>query len=131
MQDADIANKYQSSCYNLKIFTFPCGTDIKVQGYEPFALKVLVQEGYKNEDIITHRTKVPEIWYERDGKKHRYYCDIHIPKVNKIIEVKSNWTYLLGKDNDIPLKGQACINAGYLFEIWIFDNKENLEIINI
>jgi hypothetical protein len=129
MQNAEISERALCNSYKLKIFTFPCGTDIKVQGYEPFSLKVLVEKGFRNEDIITDRTKVPVIWYERDGKKHRYYCDIHIPKINTIIEVKSTWTYLLGKDNDIPFKKQACIDAGYIFEIWIFDSKENLEKI--
>ena len=45
-------------------------------------------------DLITSKKDVPKIWYsDIDGKKHRYYCDIYIPSENKIIEVKSTWTY--------------------------------------
>ena len=121
-QYAEISEKQSKNAYKLKEFNFPCGTTIQVQGYEPFLLKNLVEEGYTYEDIIVNRTEVPEIWYEKDNKKHRYYCDIYIPKINTIYEVKSTWTY--GKDiEDIPLKKQSCIDTGYLFELYVYDGK--------
>ena len=121
-QNAEISEKQSKNAYKYKQFNFPCGTTIQVQGYEPFLLKNLVEEGYTYEDIIVNRTEVPEIWYEKDNKKHRYYCDIYIPKINTIYEVKSTWTY--GKDiEDIPLKKQSCIDTGYLFELYVYDGK--------
>ncbi len=122
MQNAEFAEKTSKNAYNLKEFNFPCGNTIQVQGYEPFLLKSLVEKGYTYEDIIVKRTEVPEIWYDKDNKLHRYYCDVYIPKINTIYEVKSTWTYT--KDiEDIPFKKQACIDAGYLFEIYVYDGK--------
>ena len=58
------------------------------------------------------------------------YIYIYIKSINKIIEVKSIWIYNLHKEKNI-LKSQACINKGYDFEFWIFDEKKNREIINV
>ena len=121
-QNAEISEKQSKNAYKLKQFNFPCGNTIQVQGYEPILLKSLVEEGYIYEDIITKRTDVPVIWYRKNNKKHRYYCDVYIPKINTIYEVKSTWTY--EKDiEDIPLKKQSCIDAGYLFELYVYDGK--------
>ena len=51
-----------------------------------------------------------------------FYCDIYIPKINTIYEVKSTWTYK--KDIEkINLTKQACIDAGYLFELYVYNSK--------
>jgi hypothetical protein len=122
MQFGEVAEYQLQNAYNLKEFNFPCGKTILVQGYEPILLKSLVEEGYIYEDIIVKRTEVPLIWYEKDNKKHRYYCDVYIPKINTIYEVKSTWTYEIAKEKN-KLKKQACIDAGYLFELYIYDGK--------
>jgi hypothetical protein len=128
LQYAEFAEKALKNSYKKKEFKFPCGNIIICQGYEPRALNYLVSKGYTYKDFITERTKIPEIWYIQYDITHRYYCDIFIPKENRIIEVKSNWTY----QNNIEitrLKGIACINAGYNFELWIFDIKGKLTIL--
>lgn len=122
MQNADFAEKASKNAYNPKEFNFPCGNSIQVQGYEPFLLKRLVEEGYTYEDIVVKRTEVPKIWYEKDNKQHRYYCDVYISKINTIYEVKSTWTYKKAIE-DIPFKKQGCIDAGYLFELYVYDSK--------
>ena len=122
MQNAEFSEKQSKNSYKLKKFTFPCGNTIIVQGYEQFLLKILVELNHTFNDIIVKRTDVPEIWYEKNDKKHRYYCDVYIKDINTIYEVKSTWTYK--KDiEDIPLKRQACIDKGYLFELFVFDSK--------
>ena len=122
MQNAEFAEKTFKNAYNLKAFNFLCGTTIFVQGYEPFLLKNIIEEGYTYDDIITKRTDVPVIWYEKNNKQHRYYCDVYIPKINTIYEVKSTWTFK--KDiEDICFKKQACIDAGYLFLLFVYDSK--------
>jgi hypothetical protein len=122
MQNAISSEKALQKSYNLKEFNFPCGNSIQVQGYEPFLLKNLVEEGYTYEDIITKRSETPVIWYENNNKKHRYYCDIYIPKINTIYEVKSIYTNDVAKEK-ISLTKQACIDAGYLFELYVYDKK--------
>jgi len=113
----------------LKTFTFPCGNTMKVQGYEPFLLDILVHtEGYTFEDILTKKTDVPEIWYMMDEKKRRYYCDVYIPKTNTIYEVKSQYTYNIDLEELIPKK-QACIDAGYNFKLYVFDGKGEISTL--
>lgn len=125
-QNAEVAEKALKKAYKLKQYTFPDGDIREVQGYEPFALDFLVSNyRMKSQDIVTKRTDVPNIWYTNNGKKCRYYPDIFIPHKNKIIEVKSKWTYEQGR-NEIFLKGDACKNQGFMFEVWIFDAKGNL-----
>ena len=129
MQNADVSEKANKNAYKSKPFTFPCGNVIQVQGYEHFALELLVHHGYNFEHITTDRRRVPEIWYKtEDNKKHRYFCDILLHNEDKIVEVKSEWTYKLDEETIIPLKAQACIDAGFEYEIWIFDEKKNLKL---
>jgi hypothetical protein len=122
MQNAEINEKSSKNSYKLKEFTFPCGNTIQVQGYEPFLLDILVKDGYTFDDIITSRLQVPEIWYNKNDKKCRYYCDVYIPKTNTIYEVKSTWTYQKDIDKN-KLKKQACIDNGYNFQLYVFDSK--------
>ena len=61
---------------------------------------------------------------KKNNKKSRYFCDIYIPKTNTIYEVKSTWTYERNIEVNL-LKKQACIDAGFNFELYIFDGKRN------
>ncbi len=125
MQNAIVAENASKNSYKLKSYIFPCDNVIQCQGYEPFAFDILLQNGYTYNDIIVKKTEIPEIWYEKNDKKHRYFCDIYIIKEQRIIEVKSTWTYLKDKE-DLQLKRQACIDNNYKFELWIFDRNANL-----
>lgn len=122
-QHPDVAEKQAKSSHKIKQYEFPCGTIIQVQGYEPKLLDILVQQGYSANDIITKRNEVPKIvYYDDDNKLHRYFCDAYIPKTNTIYEVKSDWTFIRDKYKNI-LKQKACLEAGYNFEFYIFNNK--------
>jgi len=91
----EIVEKQLKSSFTSKDYTFPSGTIIKCQGYEPFALDKLIKElRVKEDDIITSRINVPEIWYNKatNGKKSRHYVDIFVSSENFCIEVKSTWT---------------------------------------
>ena len=128
LQNPEIAERYMKSLFSKKEFTFPCGNTVSVQGYEPFALEILVDMGFTAQDIVVGIKNVPEIWYAKDDKSHRYYCDIYIPKENKIIEVKSDWTFQLENGN-VDQKAQATINAGFSYEIWVFTKNADLKIL--
>jgi len=121
MQNYEIAEKSHKNSYNLKEYTLPSNNIVKVQGYEPFALDILLKIFNEN-DIIIERKDIPIIKYETNKKIFTYYPDIFIPKENKIIEVKSIWTYNVNLEKNI-LKQKASINNGYNFEFWIFNNK--------
>jgi hypothetical protein len=127
-QCQEIMEKAQKNAKKFKEYVFPSGITRKVQGYEPFALDELSRSGYNEEQIMTDRKDVPRIQYEVDNKKHFYFPDIFIPHENRIIEVKSTWTYKCKTDN-IQIKCDASINAGYVYEIWCYDAKGDRVII--
>ena len=126
MQVPKFAENCLKSAFSRKDFEYPSGRIDKVQGYEPFALSDLLNLEHVDEDnIITNRIDVPKIWYEsNDEKSHRYYVDIFIPEENRCIEIKSTWTFDNDKEN-VLLKQQAAIDAGYTCEIWVYDRKGN------
>lgn len=128
MQNAEIAENASKKSYKLKDYTFPSGNTIKCQGYEPYALDMLIKQGITENDIITSRKEVPEIWYEDSGKKRRYYVDIYIKSLNKFIEIKSTWTYKKNT-NKVALTKKEVKEKGYEYECWIFTNKGVCETV--
>jgi hypothetical protein len=120
-QNLEIQEKAQKNAKKYKEYKMPSGTIRKVQGYEPFALDTLVKT-YTEDQIKTERIDVPRIQYEVDDKKKYYFPDIFIPHDNKLIEVKSTWTYKCKTDN-IQLKAEACKAQGYNYEIWCYNGK--------
>jgi hypothetical protein len=124
-QCPEIYEKQNKNSYYLKDYVLPSGNIIKIQGYEHYALDELCKKENNNEnDIITGSKNVPTIWYNNNGKKHRHFVDIYIPSMNKCIEVKSTWTFEKQKEI-VFLKQTAAKQLGYLYEIWIYDNKGN------
>ena len=74
---------------------------------------------------LKNRPSIKYFWSSVDGigddKWHYYHPDIVIPKENRIIEVKSTWTYN-GKpefESKNKAKEKACSEAGWKFEFWI------------
>ena len=111
--------------YNKKQYTLPSGKIITYQGYENFALdELLFEEKIDEDDIITERNNVPEIWYnDENNKRHRHYVDIYIKSQNRCIEVKSTWTNQ--KKNNVLEKKNAAESLGYKYDLWIYDKKRN------
>ena len=118
-QSIEIQIKNQKKACKFKKYITPSGITRNVQGYEPFALNYLFKTLKKNEDdIISDRKEIPTIPYKFDDKHLYYFPDIFVKSENKIIEVKSIFTYeLYKKKNDA--KAEACLNLGYKFEFWI------------
>jgi hypothetical protein len=129
MQNPDIVSKAINSSFKMKNYTFPSGHIIQIQGYEHFALDELVKDGYTEEDIVTGIKNVPNIWYEdSEGVKHVHYPDIWISSENRLIEVKSTWTFKIKKDN-VTEKQKMAQELGYRYEIWVYTEKGKKEII--
>jgi hypothetical protein len=128
LQVPEINDKATIKGLRYKEYIGPSGRLYYCQGYEPFALDLVFIE-YTEEDIITSKKKVPEIWWiDGDGKDHRYYVDIYIPKEKRMIEVKSDYRFELDKDK-IEFVWRTCVEQGYNYEVWIF-NKHH-EIIDL
>lgn len=119
--------KSLETSYKKKIFIFPSGREEKIQGYEGFALWELLDLNYKEEDIAVGNKEIEsytgKIWYSDSEKKTRkYYPDIYIKSENKIIEVKSEYTYRSAYSINIRKK-KTCLDLGIFFEFWIYDSK--------
>lgn len=115
-KNVDILHKIVTSNakseYWTKLMTLPSGKECRYQGYENQVILELIKMGLSEDEIITGPGNVPHIKYTFEGKEHRYYPDIYIPKFNKIIEVKSLWTWKRYKEKNLA-KRQACIDAGF------------------
>lgn len=124
-QNKDIQIKSEATSYHYKTYMMPSGNLVKYQGYENLALDKLVQT-FEEEDIMVGRANIPTIEYLVEGKKHVYFPDFFIKSENKIIEVKSEWTIQLRREN-IEEKAFATVKAGYKYEIWIYTDKKILK----
>jgi len=113
--------KLSKTSFKLKEYVLPSGRIVKVQGYEPQALDELL-ETYNESDLIIRdkniEKEIGSIMYELNGKTCRYYPDIYIKSQNKIIEVKSTYTYKKDQDKNIA-KMNACMKLGFRFEFMI------------
>jgi hypothetical protein len=121
-QNPEIMSKIIKSSFRLKEFKFPSGRKDLVQGNEPQALHELVLL-HDESNIITGVKNVPHIKYiDSEGKTHFHTPDIYIILENKIIEVKSTWTFLLHEEKVLSCQTFAK-KEGYLYEIWIYNEK--------
>lgn len=121
-QNKEVQVKSEATSFSYKDYMMPSGTIVKYQGYENLALDELVQL-YEEDDIHVGRSDVPSVNYYIGDKKHVYFPDFFIPSENKIIEVKSEWTIQLRRGN-IEEKANATVEAGYKYEIWIYNVKK-------
>lgn len=125
IQSPEIQEKAQKKGLRFKEYTTPSGRVWKVQGYEPMALDILLKD-FAEDDIVTSHKEVPRIIYTTaDGVEHYYFPDVWIKSCNKLIEVKSTWTYKLHEETN-DLKWKAAKKAGHDIECWIFDAKGQL-----
>ena len=124
MQNPEHLDNILKKSFKFKNYTLPSGTIIQTQGYEHYALDELIINNKMNElDIITGVKNVPQIKFiDNDNVERIHHCDIFIPKENKMIEVKSNWTF---QKHNVLLKQKAAKCLGYSYEIWVYDKKGN------
>lgn len=128
LQVPELNDKAMFKGLKYKQYIGPSGKMYNCQGYEPFALDLVFIE-YTDDDIITSKKKVPEIWWiDGEGKEHRYYIDIYIPKEKRMIEVKSDYRYKMDTDK-LEFVWRTCVEQGYNYEVWIF-NKHH-EIVDL
>lgn len=120
-------SKALKTMYSTKSYKMPSGKIIDVQGYEPYALNILFNEKVEEDDIITSRKDVPELWYtyKDDKYEHRHYVDIYIKSQNRCIEVKSTYTFSKDKEK-VLTKQEYAKKEGYLYEIWVLGRKGNI-----
>lgn len=112
--------------YRYYSFSLPSGRTINIQGYEKYAINILLKS-YSENDLNFRQC----FWYTNieNSKRCRYFADIYIPATNEVIEVKSVWTikkYAM-KNYSILL---YMLQKNIKFAFWVFDEKQNLKIIS-
>jgi hypothetical protein len=128
LQNPEIMDRQQKNSFQFKDFVMPSGITRIIQGYEPFALKILLRT-YSEDQLNTGTANVPRIKYNYNQKNRYHYPDIWIPHENKLIEVKSTQTYQWHKD-EVLRKKKACEEQGYIYEIWCFNAKGERIMLN-
>lgn len=109
------------------------GRDIKVQGYEPQALKYLTEKlGISPDDIRCEEEfgDALNIRYKYGGKMRTYYPDIYVVSKRLIVEVKSSHTLGLYHKKKrgwsmTCAKAIACRKKGYKFMLLLMDQRGN------
>lgn len=117
--------KVASSAFKFKNFTMPSGAIRRVQGYEPWAMNLLL-ETFPEHQIETLAGSDFNIPYTFEQKRRRYFPDIKV--LNRIIEVKSDYTFAKELDKNFA-KMLATVAEGYEFEFWVFSQKGTLSVI--
>jgi len=108
--------------YQWKEYKYPSGKIIKVQGYEPQCLNDMVMK-YGEDDLQFGTELAVKVKYELNGPR-TYFPDGLIVSTNTVIEVKSEWTLGLGLvDGVLNAKRQACLDAGYKFQLRVYNKK--------
>jgi hypothetical protein len=122
-QHPSVMSKKNKTSFRKKQYTMPSGIIREVMGYEPFALNDILKEGIIENDIITNTEDIPIIKYYYNNNNRTHFVDIYIISKNLLIEVKSKgWTYDKFEMQN-KLKQSAGKNAGYNYEIWVYDRK--------
>lgn len=127
MHNSEIFEKVVKNSFKRKEYTLPSGKIITYQGYENVAFNELLKT-ISESDFTNDVKEMPKVMYTHNDKKKRYYPDIYIPSENKIIEVKSPYTYNKFLEQN-KCKMKQCIEDGLKFEFWICSPKEIIEKI--
>lgn len=134
MKVSELFDNHMKNSYKVKKLQLPSGKIVSVQGYEPFAINWFLENGYDEEDLMIStkeiENEIGKIKYHNPikNKESRYYPDIYIKSENRIIEVKSEYTYKQNKTIN-EAKGKACIEKGLDFDFMIF-TKVNEDVSN-
>ena len=118
--------------FSYKSYRLPSGKVVSLQGYEPKAMDFLLKN-YSESDLFTKNSDIEKLigkfsYFDDDMKEHRYYPDIYIKSENRIIEVKSDFTYELDIAKN-EKKKESVINRNIKFNfLIIFSNGDIQEL---
>ncbi|AHC54936.1 homing endonuclease [Tunisvirus fontaine2] len=121
----EVYSKVLKSCYKMKEFTFPSGRIVPYQGYEHFAILLLLNEGHPEEDVVSCHENMMGFLYPDGETKRKYYPDLFVPSENLVVEVKSAWTYEKTPEEKerVLTKLEACRKEGYNTRLLVFSPK--------
>jgi hypothetical protein len=130
LQNPEVRMKANKSSYRRKPYTLPSGEIVNLQGYEGYALDLILNDNEESDILIGEKiiAEIGSICYNMNETERFYYPDFYIRPKNLVIEVKSLYTY----DNMLQenlLKRDSVLGKGLDFQFWIMDKENLLEII--
>lgn len=123
MHNRKIFEKTIITGFSTKLYKFPSGKEVYVQGYETNAINYCLKF-FSEEDIQTK--SLPVIYYNFEGRIRAYHPDIFILSENCIIEVKSIYTLCLEFDKNMA-KFEAVKKSKYKFRLLVFEKAVDIE----
>lgn len=122
--DINYIDKVFRSSKKYKTLILPSGKEIRVQGYENLAILHLLKS-YTEEDLIIGPKHIHDsigtfVTYSWNKSIRKYFPDIYLKSENRIIEVKSTYTFNINELNCYAKK-DACIRLGFNFSFMIID----------
>jgi hypothetical protein len=123
-QNPEIYQKMIKNSYQKKTYISKSGKEYICQGYEPQAIKYLIEKmNFDEKNILIGPSDSPKIKYKDDNnKEHIHYTDIYLKNENKILEVKSEYS-IKNYNYKVFAKQKAAKEQGYLYEIWVMSPK--------
>jgi hypothetical protein len=126
LQSVKIFKKAMKTAFSRKEYVSDDGKTWFVLGYENVCLDTLIKdENISCDDIKAGEdSEIPICKYilKSDGKTHIWYPDVWVEGDNRLIEVKSFWTY-----NIDPCKMKDKMDCcEYNCELWVYDNNKNI-----
>lgn len=118
MKNPEVLEKYMKNSYKISDYK---DTNLYYQG--SYELDFL-EKYYNNMEIVNGKT----INYIYENNNHSYLPDFYLPKLNLIIEIKSEYIYNLHLNKNL-LKKQYSLSSGYNFLFIIDKNYEEFEKI--
>jgi len=112
---------------NRKEVVSPTGKSWSVMGYEDRYLRHAIESGISDENLEAGLSeKIPICRYNYERKNRRWYPDAWIVNEQKIIEVKSTWTYSLTAE----MMKAKMLHCPYNCELWIYSDTDIAEMIS-
>lgn len=130
MKIPEIAKRCNSNRKQTKYYTFASGGSLRTQGHGDLALRLLEKLGFEASDLLTEFYSDVRYPNQDTGGSSAHIFDILIVDLNLVIEVKGTHPkYGWPADKDRALvKMQASLAAGYDYQIWVFSDKDKLDI---
>jgi hypothetical protein len=125
LQNKELFEKNVTTAYGWKSYQLGKRT-VHVQGYESQALDWLLAKNVKPSHIVCGRgADIPQIRYTFQGVRGlKYFPDIWIPRLNRLVEVKSDYTLIASLERNLA-KRDAAVKAGYDFLFLVMDKNGN------
>ena len=127
MQDPEILHKSFIKAHRYKNYELDGVLFENLQGYEPQAVfdihkNEILGEPIKLKEIIVDSKIIPTLYYTWNDSNRKYFPDMYIPKLNMLVEVKSEYTYNQHKERN-DLKIDAMYRSEYNFVVMIYNDK--------